>query len=97
MKVPASTILGFYKTRLYTEGTATNVYGPMLAVATGQPKIYTFDLLSLHSEFAEKILAQCPESFQDVCKNWQHSDDWPEKLLRIDRKFGEMEIGFCGS
>ena len=95
MKVPASTILSFVTGRLYSTTPPTVLFAPMLSAATGQSEFYTHQLPQIKSEFAFKILAQCPYEFQMACQKWEHTQDWKERVQMIDEAFGEINIEYC--
>lgn len=84
MQVQASTILSFVTGRLYSTTPPTVLFGDMLSVATGKESIYTHDLPRLKENFAPKILAQCPEDFQKICTDWQHTEDWQKRVELVD-------------
>lgn len=95
MKIPASTILSFVTGRLYSLEAPTVLFADLLECATGQTRITTIELPQLKKEYAGKILDQTPPDFQEICNTWQHTEDWPERVVAVDLTFGSIEISFC--
>ena len=96
MQIPASTILSFITGRRYSTTPPTVLFGDMLSVATGEKSIFTHQLPALKQRFSAKILAQCPKEFQKICTEWQHTDDWQNRIEMVDDAFGYIPISYCG-
>ena len=95
MQIPASTILSFFTGRLYSTTPPTVLFADMLLAATGRQHILTHELPKLIEDFAEKILAQCPDDFQKTVRDWQHTPDWESRVVLIDSAFGNINISIC--
>lgn len=95
MKIPASTILSFITGRLYSNEAPTVLFADLLECATGQTNITTLELPDLKMEYSDKIMAQLPPDFQKTCAEWQHTDDWMQRVELVDHTFGSIEIKYC--
>lgn len=95
MTFKPSTILSFYTGRLYTSMPPTQAFGPLIEAATGNNNVFTHELSGYRKKYAEKIINQCPDNFQKICRNWDHTENWQSEVRDIDNAFGQIVISRC--
>jgi hypothetical protein len=95
MKIQASVILSFVTGRLYAREAPTVLFTDIVHAASGNPNVNTLQLSEYKKLCSEGIIAQCPAEFQNICNDWQHTDDWAKRVQLIDETFGQIEISRC--
>lgn len=95
MRIQASTILSFVTGRLYSNTPPTVLFADLCETITGEKSIQTIAMHFIKDKLKDKIIAQLPKELAAICTDWQHSDDWQNKVSLIDETFGKVEIKYC--
>jgi hypothetical protein len=96
MKFQPSVILSLVSSRMYGDEPITELLGDLYSAATGGDIMpQTHELAYFKKRYMEPILSQCPLEFQEICRNWEHTPDWQDRINMINEAFGYIEIGRC--
>jgi len=91
MKIKPSIIISFLSGRLYSQSAPTELFADMLEQLIGYAP-QTIELPFIRKTCGEQILNQLPSELKTICATWEHSNDWRERIEKIDALFEGIEF-----
>lgn len=92
MKIKPKTIVSFYSGRWYGDISPTVDFGELIEATLGVESVTTLELPYYREHHKEEILARFPEELQEICRNWEHTSDFEQRLQELENRFGILDI-----